>query len=73
MSIHRYARDSKTSAQRAAAQWQREVDELMRLLTDYARQEHELGQPLTAWQIKDRARKMRRLAALKAENPNESA
>lgn len=72
MSTYRYARDSRTSAQKAAAQWAREVEELTQSLLAYGRQQ-EMGFELTDWQKKDRARKIKRLDTLRKNDPNEAS
>lgn len=70
MATYRYARDSKTSAQRAAAKWQQEVDGLNAELATYERIVAE-GRKLSDYDASRQRNATKRLAKLMAENPNE--
>ena len=68
MSLYRYARDSKTSAQRDAAKWQQKVDEKIRLIelleTTYPH--------MTATDMRRSNLARAALRKLMSENPNEA-
>lgn len=64
MATYRYARDSKTSAQKAAAKWQRQVDAKRALLAD-------LHVTLNDYNMRRYKNIQAQLDRLLAENPNE--
>lgn len=70
MSTYRYARDSKTSAQRAAAKWQQQVNDLNAELAVYAGIVSD-GRQLSDYDAMRQRNASKRLAKLMAENPNE--
>lgn len=72
MSTYRYARESRTSAQKAAREWQRKVDETSRELAMYAAQIAD-GRQLSNYDAMRQRNATKRLAKLMAENPNEAA
>lgn len=72
MATSRYARESRTSAQKSAALWQRKVEETERSLAIYARQIAE-GRQLSQYDAMQQRNATRRLEKLLAENPNEVA
>jgi hypothetical protein len=72
MSTYRYARESRTSAQRAAREWQRKVDETKQELAMYDRQVAD-GRLLSNYDAMRQRNATRRLEKLMAENPNEAA
>ena len=72
MATYRYARDSRTSAQKAAREWQRKVDETNQELSMYAAQIAD-GRLLSDYDAMRQRTTTRRLEKLMDENPNEVA
>jgi hypothetical protein len=72
MSTYRYARDSRTPADREAAKWQRKVDETSQALAMYERQIAD-GRQLSQYDAMRQRQAVARLAKLMAENPYEAA
>ena len=69
MATYRYARDSRTSAQTEARNWQIKVDMANASLEVYAQIDSERG--LTKFEARNRLRCQARLAKLMDNNPNE--
>jgi len=72
MSTIRYARESHTSAQRAANDWQRKVEEKRRLLAIFDAQVAG-GRPLSARDMRRYNLSRAALMKLLANDPNEAA
>ena len=72
MATYRYARDSKTSAQKAARVRQQRVDECNRMLEMYDGVIAS-GRKLSAYDLAVQKRNRNTLAKLMSENPNEPA
>jgi hypothetical protein len=70
MSTIRYARDSKTSAQKAATKWQSQVDECYYMIGVY-RDMAASGRRLSNYDASKKGQIERKLGLLLAENPNE--
>lgn len=71
MTTYRYARESRTSAQRAAVQWQRKVDEKQQLIQMFEEMIAE-GRKLSDYDQRLLHRHRVALERLMAENPNEA-
>jgi len=71
MSTYRYARESRTSAQKAARQWQQNVDATNQELQMYANQIAS-GRQLSNYDAMRQRNATKRIAKLMAENPNEA-
>lgn len=72
MATYRYARESRTSAQKAARQWQQSVDTTNQELTMYADQ-IAAGRQLSNYDAMRQRNATKRLAKLMSENPYEPA
>ena len=70
MATYRYARDSRTNAQKEARQWQVKVGMANAALEQYAF--IAASRELTKFEQRNLARCKARLAKLMAENPNEA-
>lgn len=70
MATYRYARDSKTNAQREAAKWQAKVDTLQASIEYYS--DLQLRKVLTDTDRKRWDRQVAKLEALLSDNPNEA-
>lgn len=70
MATYRYARESRTSAQKAARIWQQSVDEANRMLEMYAGVVAS-GRKLSQYDAAVQRRTQNKLDRLMAENPNE--
>lgn len=71
MATYRYARDSRTSAQKAARIWQQSVDEANRMLTMYDGVIAS-GRKLSQYDVAVQKRTSKMLDRLMDENPNEA-
>lgn len=70
MSTYRYARNSRTPAQRQAVEWQRKVDEKQRLLAMFD-QQIAAGRKLSDYDQRRQNTTRKALDELMDENPNE--